>query len=249
MGQRFLPFAYALCPVYRYVPFLMLLALIAMGLPALSSAQPSCQPDGDVDQNNSVTAADALLAFQQALSLAQLSVCQRIIADVFPLPITPDGNVTASDALCIFQKALSLPSCLDTLPSSNQPPVVNAGPDQSVDAGTLVILSGTASDADGTIAAYAWAQTGGPAVSLTGAAAATAAFTAPEVTAAVTLTFRLTVRGRRRCPDQRRGAGDGAAGGTGFPGSQRAWVRERYVSWVQGTPLDCGAVSGMPEPV
>ena len=69
-----------------------------------------------VDQNGSVTAADALLAFQQALSLAHLSMCRQSIAAVSPLPTTPDGHITASDALCIFQKVLSLPSCLDTLP-------------------------------------------------------------------------------------------------------------------------------------
>ena len=124
-----------------------ILVVVVMGLPALSGAQPTCQSDGDVDQNGSVTAADALLVFQQALSLAQLNDCQRSIADVFPLPTSPDGNITASDALCIFQKALSLPSCLDALPSTNQPPVADAGPDQSVDAGTMVMLSGVASDA------------------------------------------------------------------------------------------------------
>ena len=165
-----------------------------MCLPALSGAQPTCPPNGDVDQNGSVTAADALLAFQQALGLAQLSACQRGIADVFPQPANPDGNITASDALCIFQKALSLPSCLDTSPSSNQSPVVDAGPDQSVEADVMVFLLGSASDPDGTIAAYAWTQTGGPAVSLTGSDAETAVFVAPEVSVDETLTFRLTVR-------------------------------------------------------
>ena len=92
-------------------------------LPAFSAAQQVCQPDGDVDQNGSVTAADALLAFQQALSLAPLSMCQLSIANIFPLPTRPDGIITASDALCIFQKALGLPSCLDTLPPSNQEPL------------------------------------------------------------------------------------------------------------------------------
>jgi hypothetical protein len=76
-------------------------------------APQACQPDGDVDRSGSVTAADALLAFQQALSLVELNACQRSIVDVFPQPATPDGTITASDALCIFQKALSLPSCLD----------------------------------------------------------------------------------------------------------------------------------------
>ena len=150
-------------------------------------------PDGDVDQNGSVTAADALLVFQQALGLAQLSTCQRGIADVFPQPTSPDGNITASDALCIFQKALSLPSCLDTLPSTNQPPVADAGPDQSVNAGTAVMLSGMGSDPDGTIASYGWTQTGGTVVSLTGATSNMAAFTAPDVSTDETLTFRFTV--------------------------------------------------------
>ena len=172
---------------------LALLALLVTLLPALSIAQPACLPDGDVDQNGSVTAADALLVFQQALGLAQLSACQRTIADVFPQPSNPDESITASDALCIFQKALSLPSCLDTLPSSNQPPIVDAGPDQSVDAGVMVFLSGTASDPDGTIASHEWTQTGGPVVSLTGSDAATAVFVAPEVSVEETLTFRLTV--------------------------------------------------------
>ena len=172
----------------------LLLSLVVMGLPALSGAQPTCPPDGDVDQNGSVTAADALLAFQQALGLAQLSACQRTIADVFPQPTNPDGNITASDALCIFQRALSLPSCLDALSPSNQPPMADAGADQSVDAGVMVFLSGTASDPDGsTIASFAWTQTGGTAVSLTGSDAATAVFVAPEVGVDETLTFRLTV--------------------------------------------------------
>ena len=112
---RFLVFVPGQRTACRSITFLMLLALLVMGLPALSDAQQSCQPDGDVDRNGSVTAADALLAFQQALGLAQLTSCQRTIANVFPQPNAPDANITASDALCIFQKALSLPSCLDTL--------------------------------------------------------------------------------------------------------------------------------------
>ena len=152
-----------------------------------------CLSDADVDRNGSVTAADALLVFQEALGLAQLTACQRAIADVFPQPAAPDGSITASDALCIFQKVLGLPSCLDGLPSSNQSPIVDAGADQSVVAGSTVILSGTASDADGTIAGHVWEQTDGLMITLTGVAGATAMFTAPDVSAEETLTFRLTV--------------------------------------------------------
>ena len=191
--RRFLSFVLARRTARRFVPSLLLLILLVMGLPAISGAQQTCQPDGDVDRNGTVTAADALLAFQQALSLVQLDACQLTIADVFPLPATPDGNITASDALCIFQKALGLPSCLGTLPPTNQPPVVNAGLNQTVDAGTVVTLTGTANDPDGTVINYAWEQTGGTTVLLSGIAGLTATFTAPNVSMDQTLTFRLAV--------------------------------------------------------
>ena len=191
---KFLPFALGQCTACQSFAFLILLAFLAMGMPSLFGAQETCQPDGDVDRNGSVTAADALLAFQQALSLAELDMCQLSIADVSPLPATPDGNITASDALCIFQKALSLPSCLDSVPPpSNESPVADAGLDQSVDAGTMVTLTGTASGPDGAVASYEWTQTGGTMVSLGDAASATATFTAPDVPMDETLTFLLTV--------------------------------------------------------
>ena len=177
----------------RSVTSLVFLAFIVLSLPVLAGAQQTCQPDGDVDQNGSVTAADALLVFQQALNLASLSVCQQTIADVSPQPAMPDGNITAADALCIFQRALSLPSCFDSVPPSNQLPVANAGADRSVDAGTMVILSATASDPDGTIVGYAWEQMSGTTIILAGADTATAIFIAPDVSADETLTFRITV--------------------------------------------------------
>jgi len=152
-----------------------------------------CRPDGDVNRDGNITAADALLAFQQALGLSQFDTCQQRIADVYPQPAAPDGNITASDALCIFEKALGLPSCLDSAVPLNEPPGVNAGADQSVDAGATVTLSGTASDPDGTIAAYLWEQTAGTTVALSGANGAAATFTAPDVSTNETLTFRLTV--------------------------------------------------------
>ena len=76
----------------------------------------------------------------------------------------------------------------------NQPPVANAGPDQSVAAGVTVTLDGTGStDSDGTIASYAWTQTDGDTVTLTGANTAAPSFTAPSTNAQQTLNFQLTV--------------------------------------------------------
>jgi len=75
--------------------------------------------------------------------------------------------------------------------TANTPPTADAGPDQTVVAGTMVTLSGSGSDTDGTIVGYSWVQTGGASVSLTQAATATPTFSAPAT--ATVLIFELTV--------------------------------------------------------
>ncbi|HET7506579.1 MAG TPA: S8 family serine peptidase [Kofleriaceae bacterium] len=71
-------------------------------------------------------------------------------------------------------------------------PLAAAGPDQVVLPSAAVALDGTAShDFDGTIASYAWTQTAGTPVTLTGADTATPSFTAPAGSG--TLTFQLVV--------------------------------------------------------
>ncbi|AUC89682.1 hypothetical protein CW735_17095 [Alteromonas sp. MB-3u-76] len=82
----------------------------------------------------------------------------------------------------------------DTAPSSqNQPPSANAGSDQSVDENTEVTLTGSGTDADGSIASYSWSQTNGTSVTLENADSSTAAFQAPEVITDEQLVFELTV--------------------------------------------------------
>lgn len=78
----------------------------------------------------------------------------------------------------------------------NEPPQANAGADQTVDEGAVVVtLDGSASlDIDGNIASYLWTQSSGPAVTLSGAASDQPTFTAPNVESdGVSLTFNLTV--------------------------------------------------------
>ena len=79
----------------------------------------------------------------------------------------------------------------------NDPPTAEAGPNQNVNAGNVVILNGSNSyDPDlGDSITYQWEQTGGsPTVNLTGANAAQATFTAPNVgLGGESLTFELTV--------------------------------------------------------
>jgi hypothetical protein len=77
---------------------------------------------------------------------------------------------------------------------ANAAPVANAGSAQTINSGFTVTLNGTGStDADGTIASYAWTQTSGAAVTLSSTTAAQPTFTAPTVTTTTTLTFSLVV--------------------------------------------------------
>ncbi|HOA72532.1 MAG TPA: PKD domain-containing protein [Phycisphaerae bacterium] len=77
-------------------------------------------------------------------------------------------------------------------PDGNNPPVANAGANQSVRPGATVTLNGSAStDPDGDTLTFSWTQTAGIAVTLDGATTATPTFVAPAV--ATTLTFELTV--------------------------------------------------------
>ena len=81
-------------------------------------------------------------------------------------------------------------------PPANTAPIANAGPDQAVDAGTTVTLSGSATDPDGQAITYAWSQTGGTAVTLSSTTAASPTFTAPSMAIGdpdITLTFSLIV--------------------------------------------------------
>ena len=76
----------------------------------------------------------------------------------------------------------------------NHDPIANAGDDRTVEIGEVVQLDGRgSSDPDGDTLSFMWAQTGGPAVAITGAATPIAIFTAPEVVEETELTFELTV--------------------------------------------------------
>jgi len=87
----------------------------------------------------------------------------------------------------------SPPSVPNTPSTPNTPPTANAGSDQAVEGGISVALNGSGADSDGTIASYAWTQTGGTAVSLSSASAAAPTFTTPLGASASALTFSLVV--------------------------------------------------------
>ena len=95
---------------------------------------------------------------------------------IFQLSVTDNSGASRTDSVTV---------------DVNSPPAANAGADQAVTVGTQVALSGAGTDANGTVASYAWTQTAGAAVTLTGGTTAAPTFTAPS--AVGTLQFQLTV--------------------------------------------------------
>lgn len=80
----------------------------------------------------------------------------------------------------------------DAAEAQNQPPVANAGPDQSVAAATQFTLDGTGSqDIDGTIVEWRWTQTAGDTVILNLEDPARPTATSPSKTTSQRLTFQL----------------------------------------------------------
>ncbi len=98
---------------------------------------------------------------------------------VFSLTVNDGKATSAADSVTV------------TVTADNDAPTANAGADRAVNAGASVTLSGSGSDPEKQSLTYAWAQTSGTSVTLSGASTASASFTAPD--SAATLTFSLTV--------------------------------------------------------
>ena len=82
---------------------------------------------------------------------------------------------------------------------ANNPPIPNAGPDQTVRMGAIVTLDGTESfDYEGESLAYSWTQTSGPEVTLNDSTSVRPTFTSPDVRDNTTLTFSLEVNNGRQ---------------------------------------------------
>jgi hypothetical protein len=106
-----------------------------------------------------------------------------------------DGNTVGKVSDYTFDNIGSNHTISAIFDSENQPPIADAGPDQTVDEGQEVVLSGRNSrDPDDGIASMQWRQLQGPSVVLNGADTAEAKLTAPDVNVhGASLVFELTV--------------------------------------------------------
>ena len=155
--------------------------------PVTLDGSGSADPDGSIAnyQWGQMTGpAVSLSNADQAIASFVAPAADTVMTLVFRLTITDDDGATASDDVSITVEAVT---------PVNQPPTANAGSDQMVDAGTVVMLIGSGSDSDGTVTGVQWNQTEGTAVSLSMEDQLVTSFVAPEVDAAIALVFRLTV--------------------------------------------------------
>lgn len=160
-----------------------------------SSAIVTLNGNGSTDADGTIasyawtqTAGPAVTLTGAATEQAQFTAPSVAAATTFQfqLRVTDDDGAASTDTVSVTVNPLP--------PGTNQSPVANAGPDADANSGDTVLLNGAGStDPDGTIAQYAWTQTAGPMVTLSGALTVQAQFTAPSVAVATPLTFQLAV--------------------------------------------------------
>jgi len=152
-----------------------------------------------LDSSNSLDSDDGIASY----AWVQTSGPQVTLSDpngqqsTFTAPDVGAGGDSLTFELAVADHSglQSTDSCLVNVTWLNEPPQANAGPDQTVDEGTVVTLDGSSSlDIDDGIASYLWTQIGVSTVTLSNPASFQPTFTAPNVEPdGVSLTFNLTV--------------------------------------------------------
>ncbi|HEX8697680.1 MAG TPA: PKD domain-containing protein, partial [Myxococcaceae bacterium] len=155
------------------------------GLSVTLDGRGSSDPDGNTLTYSWAQTAGPPANLVGANTAQPTFIAPNVTSDVtlyFTLTVS-DGRMSSSDTVGVTVRNVA----------QNRAPVANAGPDQMVNEGTTVTLTGSGSDPDGDTLTYEWVVTSGIPVTLTGGNTAQPTFTAPGVTATTVLTFTLTV--------------------------------------------------------
>jgi hypothetical protein len=143
----------------------------------------SSDPDGEALSFAWVQTAGPAVQLDDPGSASPTFMPPEVTADTtFHFRLVVDDGLEASDPTDVAI----------TVRHVERAPVADAGAAQAVPSRATVTLQGSAVDPDGdAITGYAWTQTAGPTVQLTGADTATPSFTAPNVKDPAVLTFSL----------------------------------------------------------
>ena len=155
---------------------------VSAGATVQLSGAASSDPDGDaITYTWAQTSGPAVVLSSTTAVNPTFTAPAAGTAVTFTL-VVRDGSLSSSpDPVTITVPAA---------PPANRAPVANAGPDQTVSAGSPVQLTGAASsDPDGDPLTYTWSQTSGPAVTLSSTTAVNPTFTAGAAGSSVTLSL------------------------------------------------------------
>ena len=161
-------------------------------LPVVEGGSITLQGSGSDDDNDPLTyswsqsPATPVISFGNQTSATSTVTAPSVAADTtITLTLTVnDGTTTDTDMMVLTVQDVT---------SQNFRPTVNAGPDQTVNEGAAVTLSGTASDPDDDQLEYAWTQVSGPTVMLASDDTLRPQFTAPRLTSDGEIVLMLTV--------------------------------------------------------
>ena len=159
--------------------------LTVPGGSVVSLSGNATDPDGDVLAYLWTHDSDALnIALANATSASTTFTAPPVDSDtdvIFTLT-ADDGTDASSDSVSITVTA-----------PDNIPPSVEAGPGQTVPGGSVVSLSGNATDPDGDVLAYLWTHDSDALnIALANATSASTTFTAPPVDSDTDVIFTLT---------------------------------------------------------